>query len=47
MEASAPTVDTISSPDEQNATTLVGLGVGGGDLVVPAANTVQAWRIVP
>lgn len=33
--------------DEQNANQLTGLGAGEGWLVVPAGNTVVAWKVVP
>lgn len=38
----------ISGPDEQNVSApLVGLAAGDGYLVVPAANVVKSWKIVP
>lgn len=38
----------ISRPDEQNVSApLVGLGAGGGYLVVPSGNVVNAWKIAP
>jgi outer membrane protein assembly factor BamB len=33
----------IVGPDEQNADVLAGLGIGGGLLVVPAANVLTAF----
>jgi outer membrane protein assembly factor BamB len=37
----------INGPDEQNANQLTGLGAGEGWLVVPAGNSIVAWKIVP
>lgn len=37
----------INGPDEQNANQLTALGAGEGWLVVPAGNSIVAWKIVP
>ena len=44
---SGQAVNAIEGPDQLNAYPLTGLGVGGGYLVVPAGNAVQAWKIAP
>jgi len=36
-------VTSILGPDEQNADVLIGMAVGGGLLVVPAATTLTAF----
>ena len=40
---SATTGPAIVGPDEQNADVLVGMAIGGGPLVVPAANVLTAF----
>jgi hypothetical protein len=44
---SGSTGTPINGPDEQNANQLTGLGAGEGWLVVPAGNSVVAWKVVP
>jgi len=44
---SGSTGTPINGPDEQNADQLTGLGAGEGWLVVPAGNSIVAWKIVP
>jgi outer membrane protein assembly factor BamB len=39
---------SIQGPDEQSVEEpLVGLGVGGGYLLVPASDRISAWRLIP